>query len=173
MGLPGEPVLVITPSILSLLLGVSGEALDTSGLKLTLGEVYEFDGEGFLGAGGERRLPDYMLVEPFEEDGRLVYRLPPGAYLVRYREVVRVPVGFVAFAYPRSTLLRMGASLHSAVWDSGYEGRGVGLLVVHNRSGIVIEEGAHIAQLVYLPVIGEPPAYRGAYQGEGLGEKRL
>ncbi len=165
--------MILAPSLLSLLLGVDSSALDTSGLKLTLGEVYEFDGDGFLGSNGERRLPDYMPVEPVEEDGRLVYRLPPGAYLVRYREVVRVPVGFVAFAYPRSTLLRMGASLHSAVWDSGYEGRGVGLLVVHNQSGIVVESGAHIAQLVYLPVLGEPVAYRGVYQGEGLGEKRL
>ena len=160
--------MAVSPRLLGALLGVGSEALDTSGLRLTLGEVYEFEGEGFLGAGGEKLLPRYERVEPVEEEGRLVYRLPPGAYLVRYREVVRVPVGFVAFAYPRSTLLRMGVALYTAVWDSGYEGRGVTLMVVHNPSGVVIEHGAHIAQLVYIPVIGEPVAYRGGYQGEGL-----
>ncbi len=155
--------MALSPELLARLLGASGSALDTSGLKLTLGDVYEYASPGFLGA-AERRLPEYRRVEP---TGR-VYRLKPGAYLVRYSEAVRVPIGFIALAYPRSSLLRMGVILYTAVWDPGYEGRGVTLLVVHNPHGVELEKGAHIAQLVYIPVIGPSREYRGVYRGEGL-----
>ena len=157
--------MILSPTLLARLLGLRGEELDTSGRRLTLGEVYVLRGVGHLGR-AERRLPDYQPVEP-DEDG--VYRLAPGAYLVRYSEVVEVPPGFVALAYPRSTLLRMGATLYTAVWDPGYRGRGVTLLVVHNPDGFVVEKGAHIAQLLYFPVIGVSGIYEGVYQGEGLG----
>ena len=60
--------------------------------------------------------------------------------------------------------MRIGASLYTAVWDPGYEGRGSGLLVVHNKNGIYIEKGAQIAQLVFIRM-NKPTKklYRGSY----------
>ncbi|AEM38503.1 dUTP diphosphatase [Pyrolobus fumarii 1A] len=155
--------MALSPTLLAQILGVPQESLDTSGLKLTLGEVYRYAGPATL-TRNTRSLPKLERLEP--RDGR--YHLEPGAYLVRYSEPVKIPPGFIALAYPRSTLLRMGAVLHTAVWDPGYEGRGVTLLEVHNPHGITIEQGAHIAQLVYIPVIGLTRLYQGAYQHEGI-----
>ncbi len=159
--------MILSPILLSKLLGLREEELDTSGRRLSLGEVYRLRGAGLL-TRSERRLSGY---EPVECRGGL-YRLEPGAYLVRYSEAVEVPQGFIALAYPRSTLLRMGVVLYTAVWDPGYRGRGVTLLVVHNPEGFVVERGAHIAQLLYLPVEGPSRIYSGVYQGEGLGGAR-
>ncbi len=155
--------MVLSPSLLSKILGLRDEDLDVSGVKLSIGEVYEPRSEGWLGR-SDKRLPEYRRVEPREG----AYRLKQGAYIVRYAEVVRVPRGFIAVAYPRSSLLRMGVVLHTAVWDPGYEGRGVTLLVVHNPHGVVIGERAQIAQLVYIPVVGPSGEYRGVYLREGM-----
>ena len=91
--------------------------------------------------------------------------LPPGGYVVRYGEVVSIPDRHVGFLYPRSSLLRNGCMLNTAVWDAGYEGKGEGLLQVHNE--IEIERGARIAQLV-LARADHEGTYDGSYQGENV-----
>ncbi|MFW6448391.1 MAG: deoxyuridine 5'-triphosphate nucleotidohydrolase [Halobacteriota archaeon] len=96
-------------------------------------------------------------------DGR--YEVQPGAYVVGYAERIAVPEGHVGFILPRSSLLRNGASLHTAVWDTGYEGRGEGLLTV--GAPLQIEDGARIGQFV-LAGADHRGRYAGTYQGEGL-----
>jgi dUTP pyrophosphatase len=61
--------------------------------------------------------------------------------------------------------MRNAAMLHTAVWDAGYEGRGEGLLAVHE--GIEIEPDARVAQLV-LAEADHEGTYDGSYQGENL-----
>ncbi|MEM2452891.1 MAG: deoxyuridine 5'-triphosphate nucleotidohydrolase, partial [Ignisphaera sp.] len=93
----------------------------------------------------------------------------PGGYRIRYREIVKVPENTIAIAIPRSTLLRIGATIHTAVWDPGYEGRGEGLLVVFNNHGIEIEHGAQIAQLVFISLDRITRyIYRGSYFRENI-----
>ena len=82
---------------------------------------------------------------------------------VRYGEPVRIPTGHVGFVLPRSTLLRNGCTLDTAVWDAGYEGVGEGRLDVGH--GIDIEAGARIGQLV-LARADHEGTYDGTYQGE-------
>jgi dUTP pyrophosphatase len=55
--------------------------------------------------------------------------------------------------------------LNTAVWDTGYEGRGEGLLQVHHD--VAIERGARVAQLV-LAAADNAGAYDGTYQQENL-----
>jgi dUTP pyrophosphatase len=75
----------------------------------------------------------------------------------------------IALAIPRSTLLRSGATLFTAVWDPGCEGRGEGLLVVFNPYGVEIERRAQIAQLVFIRLDRETKfVYRGSYQRENI-----
>ncbi len=148
---------------LALPCGASQGQVQPAGVDLRLGSVEAFSGPGVLGE-SVREIPRGDPLEP-GRDG--YYRLAPGAYRVRFLDVVRIPVWAVGFCYPRSSLLRMGAALHCAVWDPGYEGRGQALLVVHNPHGVRIERGARIAQLVLARLDREPEApYRGAYQGE-------
>jgi len=156
--------LIIPSHRLGEMLGVEEGRLDTTGLKLTVGEIYGFRSRGSL-TGEARILPGWEPVR--YDDG---YLLGPGAYIVRYREEVSVPPRAAAFVFPRSSLLRMGATIYTAVWDPGYRGRGIGLLHVFNPHGIEISLGAHIAQLVYVYLSEESARlYRGAFQGEGLG----
>jgi dUTP pyrophosphatase len=139
-----------------------------AGVDLTVGEVYRFRGHGLLGFSNESRvLPDVERLE-FDDKGRLF--LERGAYRVRYNEVVKVPSDCVAIGLPRSSLMRMGATVISALWDPGYEGRGEGLLIVENPHGIVLEKNARVMQLIFVKLASKPVSkYRGVYMREGLG----
>ncbi len=151
--------MVVPPQHLAYL-GYSPNSLDCAGLKLTLCEVLTPAGPGEVLLGG-KNVPDYEKIPP--ADGR-IYRLVEGAYIVRYCEYVKIPEDSMAIALPRSTLIRSGATLFSAVWDPGYEGRGFGLLLVLNKYGISLEAGAQIAQLVYIKLAEKTLLpYRGTY----------
>ena len=144
------------------------EAVQPAGIDLTVAEIREFNAPGLLGR-EERRIPLGKPLEPING----VWKLPLGAYRIRFREIVEIPVTGIGFCYPRSSLLRMGALLHCAVWDPGYKGRGEALLYVANPYGVEIEVGARIAQLVIARVHPAPrEIYRGAYQLEGVKQER-
>jgi dUTP pyrophosphatase len=113
----------------------------------------------------ERALAD---VEPLEFDAEGWIHLEPGPYLVTYSERVNVPRDLIAIGRPRSSLMRSGATIESAVWDAGYSGRGQGLLVVFNPNGLRLKKGARIIQLVFYQLSEEvQEGYGGIYQDEG------
>ncbi len=142
--------------------------LQPAGFDLSIAEVYEYLDAGSVDfTNAERRLPRTRLLEP---DGEGWYRLPRGCYLIVYNEAVKIPLDIVAIARPRSTLLRCGASIGTAVWDPGYEGRSSSLLMVHNPHGIRLKRNARVAQLLFFRINRVEEGYRGAYQGERLRE---
>ncbi len=138
-----------------------------AGVDLTIAEVFKFKGHGQLGfSNTSRRLPEVEKLD-FDDNGRLF--LERGTYRVRYNEVVRVPDDCIAIGFPRSSLMRMGATIISAVWDPGYEGRGEGLFLVENPHGIVLERNARVMQLIFIKLLTKPvKTYSGSYQYEGL-----
>ena len=142
------------------------EQLQANGIDITLEKVSRFHGPGLLGrASHERALPEVEDI-PFANDDT-VY-LAPGAYQVRFNETVHLPDWLMAYARPRSSLLRSGVALHTAVWDAGYSGRGISLMVVYNPSGFRVARDARICQLVFHRLTGTTEAaYAGAYQFEG------
>jgi dUTP pyrophosphatase len=136
-----------------------------NGIDLTVDSVARFSDAGAVTVDNvHRRLP---ATEPVSLDRSGCWVLAPGAYLVRFSETVNLPSACMAYARPRSSLLRCGAALHTAVWDAGYSGQGVALLVVYNPAGFVLERQARIVQLVF-HWLSEPTGegYRGVYQGE-------
>jgi dUTP pyrophosphatase len=143
-----------------------GSQLQPHGFDLTVREVAVFAGTGWVGEGEKRGLAPPLPL-PFDGDGGLT--LGPGVYLVTFNEVVRLPLDVMALAFPRSTLLRCGVSLHSAVWDAGYHGRSQALLAVHNPAGFRLSRNARLAQMVFF-ALGRRVArgYQGRYQGENL-----
>lgn len=136
-----------------------------NGIDLTLDSVATFTGPGTLTVDNAgRRLADSTDLT-FGPDDQ-VY-LSPGAYLVRFTETVNLPADLMAYLRPRSTLLRSGVSLHTAVWDAGYAGRGASLLVVYNPHGFRVQHGARIGQLVFHRLAAATAeGYSGIYQGE-------
>ncbi len=154
--------MVVPPQALADL-GFAAEQLDCAGVKLTLCEVYTLEEAGEI-LPDSKRVPRYLKVEP---DERGVFDLGKGAYIVRYCEYVRIPEDSMALAIPRSSLLRSGVTLFTAVWDPGYEGRGYGLLLVLNEHGVRIGSRSQIAQLVYVRLTEKSAIpYRGAYYRE-------
>ena len=74
----------------------------------------------------------------------------------------------MALATPRSSLLRCGVTVNTAVWDAGYSGRSQSLLVVYNPGGFRLQRNARIVQLVFFQLSGETEGYNGTYQGENM-----
>jgi dUTP pyrophosphatase len=138
-------------------------AFQPNGVDLSLEAVWRFSEPGSLGA-ADRQLPARVVLD-FDADGWL--ELEHGTYGVRYAEEVRVPADCGGLVFPRSSLLRMGLHVPTAVWDAGYAGRGEGLLEVTNPHGVRLQRGARIVQLVLFRLTETAPAgYSGAYQHE-------
>lgn len=137
------------------------------GVELTLQRVERFLSAGVLAFDNkERKLPETEVVE-FDVPGWTY--LGPGAYLVTFNEIVDIPKDMAAIARPRSSLLRMGASLETALWDPGYRGRSQSLLVVYNSQGLRLKRNARLMQLVFMRLEKEADkAYSGIYQGENI-----
>ncbi len=136
------------------------------GIDLSVGEVYRLDGPGVIGFASEvTQLP---AGEPVTFDPEGWAHLPPGMYRVRLAERVNLPLHLFAMAWPRSSLLRMGVHIGTALWDAGYSGRGEVSLVVHNPRGIRLQHRARIVQMMFFRLDRAPlRGYDGRYQGEG------
>ncbi|MCL7416932.1 MAG: deoxyuridine 5'-triphosphate nucleotidohydrolase [Halalkalicoccus sp.] len=142
----------------------TGAQIQPNGVDLTLDAIFEPLEPGRI-TRNDKEIGERQRVASEEFDRKVpeTYYLEPGGYVVRYDEVVEIPEGHVGFVYPRSSLMRNGCMLDTAVWDAGYQGRGEGLLEVHHD--IELERGARIAQLVFAEADHEG-TYEGAYQGE-------
>ena len=135
------------------------------GMELTLQKIERFTSAGAVAFdNNERVLPQ---TEPLDFDPSGWIDLPAGAYLVTFNEIVNVPRDAAALARARSTLLRCGASLETALWDPGYRGRSQSLLVVYNPQGLRLKKNARLMQLVFMRLEKEAEkVYSGKYQGE-------
>jgi dUTP pyrophosphatase len=157
--LDAEPPL-LTP------VGDRDQQVQPNGFDLTLESVWRMEGVGAIGVtNAERTIPPRVPVDP-SEDGW--FALAPGTYVIRFREVVALPLDVMAFGRPRSSVLRCGAAIHTAVWDAGYHGRSEALLVVHAVTGLRLSVGARVLQLVFVRLEAATQAYAGTYQGENL-----
>jgi dUTP pyrophosphatase len=145
-------------------LGDPDAQIQPNGIDLTLESVWRLDGTGAIAlTNADRVIPDREAVEP-SVDGW--FDLGPGTYMIRLAETVALPLDLMAFGRPRSSLLRCGAALHTAVWDAGYQGRSESLLVVYAEGGVRLARGARVLQLVFIRLVSATHAYDGVYQGE-------
>ena len=139
--------------------------LQPNGIDIRVDRVGALTARGVLGV--EAREPAERTDLATDADGW--WDLAAGAYVIGYQERVNLPNGVMAFARPRSSLLRSGFAIHTAVWDAGYSGRGEGLLHVMNPAGYRLQRGARVVQLVFIR-LGAPTAegYAGRYQHEDV-----
>jgi dUTP pyrophosphatase len=137
------------------------------GVDLTVRTISRFMTAGTIDFDNSGRVLPERTPIPWEDN---FASLAQGAYHIVYNEVVNLPRDIMALAYPRSSLLRCGVTLHTAVWDPGYSGRAESLLVVHNPCGFHLGEGARVAQLVFT-ILGSDveSVYNGRFRGENLG----
>ncbi len=140
--------------------------LQPNGFDCTLKAVGRLKGEGKLDFdNSERKLPEVELID-FDEKG-WVY-LEKGIYRAYINEVVKLGNDIMAFGRPRSSLVRAGANLLTAVWDAGYSGRSEVGLVVYDPKGIHLKKNARILQLVFVKLSERTQPYNGIYSGENI-----
>ena len=140
--------------------------LQPSGFDLSLSEVLAYQGGGSVDFSNVER--EIAQTTPLEPDEHGWYTLHQGCYMIVYNEVVRIPLDIVALARSRSTMLRNGAAVETAVWDPGYQGRSSSLLVVHNPKGIRLKRDARVAQLVFLNIEEAEKGYDGIFNRERM-----
>ena len=132
-----------------------------AGTDLTVARIEKLTDSGRIDFDNSRReIAQGEEVSPGKLDGGEAYR-------VTYNEKISVPPDAIGLVFPRSSVMRNGCHLVTAVWDPGYEGRGQGLLQVLNPAGVVLEENARVAQMIFLEMAQEvEEGYSGEYQGE-------
>jgi len=142
------------------------QQLQPNGFDLTLRDIAMFQNWGQMGAdNAERRLPDLSPLV-FGQDGFI--DLIPRSYLITYNEIVHLPNTVMALGRPRSSILRCGVNIGTAVWDAGYNGRSQSLMVVYNTQGFRVQKNARMMQLVFFRLSSETEGYSGTYQGENI-----
>lgn len=142
------------------------EQIQPNGIDLTLREVALLESAGKITTKDtDRQLPN---LTPLAFDGLGFIDLMPGVYSIIYNEIVHLPKNVMALARPRSSLLRCGVTVGTAVWDAGYCGRSQSLMVVYNSRGFRLQKNARIVQLIFLWLTQETEGYQGAYQGENI-----
>ncbi|MHA2358192.1 MAG: deoxyuridine 5'-triphosphate nucleotidohydrolase [Candidatus Heimdallarchaeaceae archaeon] len=135
-----------------------------AGFDLSVRDILELEDGGVLDFDNtQRQIPDHKKIEPQDE----TWTLKPGGYLVRYNEVIAVPLDAVGIVLPRSSLMRCGGTLCSAVWDPGYKGRGVGLLILYAE--VTLHKNTRIAQVIFIKTTKKiEEGYAGTYQNENV-----
>lgn len=152
-------VVLSGPEAAKLLKITNPDQVQPNGVDLTLDVIYRFPEEG----------PDFLAIDedrvtpiPLKRGG---YRLTRGAYLVEYTETTTIPPDCVGLLLPRSTLLRHGLDVRTALWDAGYSGKPKSLLISYRRMAF-LPRGFRIGQLILIRVEGVSRTYRGRYHGE-------
>ena len=140
--------------------------LQTNGFDLTLREVALPQSAGKITVANSQRVVSELA--PLMFDGLDSMELVPGTYIITYNEIVHLPNNIMALGRPRSSLLRCGVTIATAVWDAGYSGRSQSLMVVYNPRGFCVQKNASLIQLVFFELTGETEGYRGVYQGENI-----
>ena len=142
------------------------EQVQPNGFDLTLRDIAVIQSPGVIAAeNSQRRISD---TSPLIFDGLGFIDLVPGTYMITYNEIVNLPEDIMALARPRSSLLRCGVTVGTAVWDAGYAGRSQSLMVVYNPQGFRLQKNARIIQLIFLHLSQKTEGYKGVYQGENI-----
>lgn len=140
------------------------QQVQANGFDLTLREIALPQTAGRITTSDQQRAVSDLA--PLVYNGLGFIDIMPGAYIVTFNEIVNLPNNVMALGRPRSSLLRSGVTVNTAVWDAGYCGRSQSLLVVYNPQGLRLQKNARIVQLIFLQLTGETAGYSGAYQGE-------
>lgn len=148
------------------------ENFQPSGLDLNLGAVYELDNSEpvYSLLEDKKNIPKHLICEKDiyfkKEEGRDGWILFPNKPYIL--EVDRqVDIGNSAQMYlPRSTLLRAGVNIMTALGDLGYCGKLSFLAINYHSKPFFIEEGVRFAQLVDFRVVDSSFVYNGDYQND-------
>lgn len=137
-----------------------------NGIDITLRTISRITSPGQIAVSNADRIVSELSPLDFTDNGFI--SLEPGIYSITYNEVVHLPENVMALARPRSSLLRCGVTVGTAVWDAGYSGRSESLLTVQNPQGFRVQKNARVVQLVFFMLTSKTEGYSGIYQNENI-----
>lgn len=136
-----------------------------AGFDLRLGEIYEMEGDGFLGI-ENRDTPDVKKIAEFKEGKEEFFEFKPGKYyIVKTMENVNLPSNLMAFIISRTTLFRSGIALFNGAVAPGYKGGLTFALCNLGGKNIKIALGSRVVHITFHEVKGSSNLYRGQWQG--------
>jgi dUTP pyrophosphatase len=143
------------------------QQVQPNGVDLTIRDISMFASPGTITTDNKNRVLSSTSPLAFDGLGRM--DLLPGCYLVTCNEIVNLPANLMAIAKPRSSLLRCGVTVQTAVWDACYSGRSQSLMVIYNPQGFRVYKNARFIQLVFFNLNQEvQQGYNGIFQKENL-----
>lgn len=152
----------ISPLIQKIISADSGKQEQPAGYDLSVNKIHSFSkNKHSLGVakGENSALQEVQMVDDYFELNET------GAYFVDLNEVTTIPKDAIGILLPRSTLLRNGLDLRTALFDPGYSGQPKVMLVCHRPARI--QRFARIGQLIVIKSDREfSSQYSGQYQGE-------
>lgn len=132
-----------------------------AGIDLTVKHVYTFLSYGTIDFDNtNRKLADTMKLE--WESGYL--HLASGCYKIKLNELINLDDRTIGIFFPRSSLIRNGATIYAGLFDPGYKGHPELLLHVINPSGLEIYKNAKVGQLVLFKNRKRLGEYKGIYK---------
>lgn len=136
-----------------------------AGFDLRIGELYEMQGQGFMGV-EERETPEMKLIARYEEGKSTKVELKPHTYYtMKTVESVNMPDDLLAIMTPRSTLFRSGVFIFGGQTPPGYKG-GLTMGIYNFRDEkFDLEMGARVVHIMFFKVEGEVNLYKGQWQG--------
>jgi deoxycytidine triphosphate deaminase len=136
-----------------------------AGFDLRIGELYEMQGQGFMGV-EERETPEMKLIARYEEGKSMKVELKPRTYYaMKTVESVNMPDDLLAIMTPRSTLFRSGIFIFGGQTPPGYKG-GLTMGIYNFRDEkFDLEMGARVVHIMFFKVEGEANLYKGQWQG--------
>lgn len=137
-----------------------------NGFDITLRDISRLQTPGQIGVDNVERVVSEL--SPLEFDSTGFINLESGIYSITYNEIVHLPTNVMALARPRSSLLRCGVSVGTAVWDAGYSGRSESLFNVYHPGGFRLQKNARVVQLVFFRLSDSTEGYSGTYQNENI-----
>ncbi len=147
-----------------------------AGFDLRMSEVYELEGDGFLGV-EERDTPNVKLVAKNDEtksERENSFTFEPGKYyLIKTMEKVNLPTTVSGIIFPRTTLFRSGLGLFNGIVQPGYSGELTFGICNLGKSNITVSFGARVVHITFHEVLGEGNQYRGQWQGGRVATERM
>lgn len=141
--------------------------LTPNGFDLTAKEILKFTTSGKIDfSNSEREISDTVNIKTKklnQNDKYGWWDLSPGVYKIKTNEIVDIPKNLAGFAFPRSSLLRMGVHIQNGVWDGGFKGQSEFLLKVENTNGTMIKENARLNHIVFMKMKETQNEYQGKY----------
>ncbi|MHB1907628.1 MAG: dCTP deaminase domain-containing protein [Nitrososphaerales archaeon] len=140
----------------------SGEQIQPAGYDVTVSNVYAHSKSVFtLGISKSEN----SKLEQITANADGFFDLGSGIYKIELNEITTIPKDAIGILFPRSTLLRNGIDVRTALFDPGYSGQPSVMLVCHRP--LKLERFSRIGQLVIIQSDSEfAKQYSGQYQGE-------